>query len=75
MDYRERIPNQRLLPPATLTEEDEFYSECNAEGIKTFVDRVNGKPVRAYPYWIERPDCNWKAPVEEEDEDGDQDEG
>ncbi|WP_293356265.1 MULTISPECIES: hypothetical protein [unclassified Microcoleus] len=66
---------QRLLLPATLTEEDEFYAECSAGGIKNFVDRVNGKPVRAYPYWIDRPNCNWKAPVQEEYQDGDEYEG
>jgi hypothetical protein len=48
---------QRLLAPATLAEEDEFYAECNAEGIN-LVDRVNGKPVQVYPYWIGRPKCN-----------------
>jgi hypothetical protein len=73
---------QRLLSPATLTEEDEFYPECNVAGIN--VDRVNGKPVRAYPYWIDRPNCNWHSPpvaeyedvdeVEDEDEDDDVDE-
>jgi hypothetical protein len=60
---------QRLLSPATLTEEDEFYAECNVAGIN-LVDRVNGKPVRAYPYWIDRPNCNWHSPpVAEKDED------
>jgi hypothetical protein len=64
---------QRLLSPATLTEEDEFYAECNVAGIN-LVDRVNGKPVRAYPYWIDRANCNWHSPLVAEDEDVDEDE-
>ena len=67
--------SQKLLLPATLTEEDEFYAECNVEGIKTFVDRVNGKPVRVYPYWIDRPNCNWKAPRSREEDDWNWDDG
>ena len=35
---------QRLLAPATLAKEDEFYAECNVAGIN-LVDRVNGKPI------------------------------
>jgi hypothetical protein len=62
---------QRLLSPAILTEEDEFYAECNEAGIN-LVDRVNGKPVRAYPYWIDRPKCNWHSPPVTEDEDVDE---
>ena len=58
-----------------LTEEDEFYAECNAEGIKNWVDRVNGKPVQVYPYWIDRPDCNWHSPPEEEGKEVDENEG
>ncbi len=63
---------QRLLAPARLTEEDEFYAECNGAGIN-LVDRVNGKPVRVYPYWIDRPNCNWHSPPVAEDEDEDED--
>lgn len=63
---------QRLLAPATLTEEDEFYAECNVAGIN-LVDRVNGKPVGVYPYWIDRPNCNWHSPPVAEDEDEDED--
>jgi hypothetical protein len=62
---------QRLLSPTTLTEEDEFYAECNVAGIN-LVDRVNGKPVRAYPYWIDRANCNWHSPLVAEDEDVDE---
>jgi len=69
MNEPEQIKDQKLLPPATLTEEDEFYAECNIQGIN-LVDRVNGKPVYVYPYWIDRPNCNWHSPPEpEEDED------
>ncbi|MEG4916320.1 hypothetical protein [Microcoleus sp. B7-D4] len=68
MNAPEQIETQKLLPPATLTEEDEFYAECNASGIN-LVDRVNGKPVYVYPYWIDRPNCNWHSPPEPEDED------
>ncbi|MEG4535382.1 hypothetical protein [Microcoleus sp. D2_18a_D3] len=68
MNEPEKIKPQKLLPPATLTEEDEFYAECNANGIN-LVDRVNGKLVRAYPYWIDRPNCNWHSPPEPENED------
>jgi hypothetical protein len=74
---------QRLLSPATLTEEDEFYAECNVAGIN-LVDKVNGKPVQVYPYWIDRANCNWHSPpvaedeevdeVEDEDDDVDEDE-
>jgi hypothetical protein len=70
-----------LLSGAVLTEEDKFYAECNVAGIN-LVDRVNGKPVRVYPYWIDRPNCNWHSPpvagdedvheVEDEDEDVDE---
>ncbi|MEG4812450.1 hypothetical protein QUA82_33245 [Microcoleus sp. F8-D3] len=63
---------QRLLPPATLTEEDEFYADCHTNGIN-LVDRVNGKPVYVYPYWIDRPNCNWHSPPVAEDEDDDDD--
>ena len=58
---------QRLLPPAILSEKDEFYAECNIQGIN-LVDRVNGKPVYVYPYWIDRPNCNWHSPLEPEDD-------
>ena len=69
MNEPEQIEPQKLLPPAILSEEDEFYAECNIQGIN-LVDRVNGKLVRAYPYWIDQPDCNWHSPPEpEEDED------
>ena len=64
---------QRLLVPAMLTEEDEFYAKCNVAGIN-YVDRVNGKPVRVYPYWIDRLNCNWHSPPVAEDEDEDEDE-
>ena len=67
MNEPEQIKDQKLLPPATLTEEDEFYAECNIQGIN-LVDRVNGKLVRAYPYWIDQPDCNWHSPPEAEDD-------
>jgi hypothetical protein len=62
---------QRLLSPATLTQEDEFYAECNVAGIN-LVDRVNGKPVRVYPYWIDRANCNWHSPPVTEDEEVDE---
>lgn len=62
-----RIEPQKLLPPAFLTEEDEFYAECSTNGIN-LVDRVNGKPVYVYPYWIDRPNCNWHSPPEPEDD-------
>jgi hypothetical protein len=77
MNEPEQIKDQKLLPPATLTEEDEFYAKCNINGIN-LVDRVNGKPVWVYPYWIDRPNCNWKAPrsrEEEDDDDWDWDDG
>ena len=67
MNEPEQIKDQKLLPPATLTEEDEFYAECNIQGIN-LVDRVNGKPVYVYPYWIDRPNCNWHSPPEPEDD-------
>ena len=68
MNEPEAIKAQKLLPPAILSEEDEFYAECNIQGIN-LVDRVNGKPVYVYPYWIDRPNCNWHSPHEaEEDE-------
>lgn len=67
MNESEQIKDQKLLPPATLTEEDEFYAECNIQGIN-LVDRVNGKPVYVYPYWIDRPNCNWHSPAEPEDD-------
>ena len=67
MNEPEKIKDQKLLPPATLTEEDEFYAEYNTNGIN-LVDRVNGKLVRAYPYWIDQPNCNWHSPPEPEDE-------
>jgi hypothetical protein len=65
---------QKLLPPATLSEEDEFYARCNRAGL-SFVDRVNGKPLWVYHYSIDRPDCNWHSPpvIEDEDEYGDED--
>ena len=62
--------NRKLLSAAVLTEEDEFYAECNVAGIN-LVDRVNGKPVGVYPNWIDRPDCNWHSPPVAEDEDDD----
>lgn len=65
--------NRKLLSAAVLTEEDEFYAECNVAGIN-YVDRVNGKPVRVYPYWIDRSNCNWHSPPIAEDEDEDEDE-
>lgn len=66
---------RKLLSAAVLTEEDEFYAECNVAGIN-LVDRVNGKPVRVYPYWIDRPNCNWHSPPEEEEgEEVDENEG
>lgn len=68
MNEPAQIKDQKLLPPASLTEEDEFYAECNTNGIN-LVDRVNGKLVRVYPYWIDQPDCNWHSPPEPEDED------
>jgi len=64
------VNNRKLLSAAVLTEEDEFYAECNVAGIN-YVDRVNGKPVRVYPYWIDRPNCNWHSPPAAEDEDED----
>ena len=60
--------NRKLLSATVLTEEDEFYAECNVAGIN-LVDRVNGKPVGVYPYWIDRPNCNWHSPPVAEDED------
>lgn len=69
MNEPEQIKDQKLLPPAILTEEDEFYASFNTRGIN-LVDRVNGKPVYVYPYWIDRPNCNWHSPHKpEEDED------
>ncbi|MCC3595788.1 MULTISPECIES: hypothetical protein [unclassified Microcoleus] len=69
MNEPEQIKNQKLLPPAILTEEDKFYASFNTRGIN-LVDRVNGKPVSVYPYWIDRPNCNWHSPNKpEEDED------
>ena len=62
--------DRKLLSAAVLTEEDEFYAECNAAEIN-YADRVNGKPVRAYPYWIDRPNCNWHSPPVAEDKDED----
>ncbi len=62
-----------MLPPATLTEEDEFYAECNTNGIN-LVERINGKPVQVYPYWIDRPNCNWHSLPLTKDEDEDEDE-
>ncbi len=56
-----------MLPPAILSEEDQFYAECNIQGID-LVDRVNGKPVYVYPYWIDRPNCNWHSPPDPEDD-------
>ena len=38
-----------FLPPAKLTEEDEFYADCNERGIN-LIDRVNGKPIWIYHY-------------------------
>lgn len=66
---------QKLLPPATLSEEDEFYARCNRKGL-SFVDRVNGKPLWVYHYSIDRPDCNWHSPpvIEDADEYGDEEE-
>ncbi|MEG4007698.1 hypothetical protein QUA41_17560 [Microcoleus sp. Pol11C1] len=68
MKRSEPIKDQKLLLPANLTEEDQFYAECNTNGIN-LVDRVNGKPVYVYPYWIDRPNCNWHSPPVAEDED------
>lgn len=59
-----------MLAPATLAEEEEFYAECNVAGIN-LVDRVNGKPVQVYPYWIDRANWNWHSPPVAEDEDED----
>lgn len=56
---------RKSLSPATLFEDDEFYAEILGKGIN-LVDRVNGKPVRVYPYWIDRPQCGWHSPLEEE---------
>ncbi len=67
------MSERKLLSAAVLTEEDEFYAECNAVGIN-LVDRVNGKPVRAYPYWIDRANCNWHSSPTAEDEEVDDDE-
>lgn len=67
MNEPELIKDQKLLSPAALTEEDEFYAECNINGIN-LVDRVNGKPVYVYPYWIDRPNCNWHSPPKPEDD-------
>jgi transcription elongation factor Elf1 len=63
-----RVNDRKLLSGAVLTEEDKFYAECNVAGIN-LVDRVNGKPVRVYPYWIDRPNCNWHSPPVAGDED------
>ncbi len=71
MKRSEKIKDQKLLLPANLTEEDQFYAECNTNGIN-LVDRVNGKPVYVYPYWIDRPNCNWHSPPVAEDEDEDE---
>jgi hypothetical protein len=62
---------QRLLSPATLTEEDKFYAECNVAGIN-LVDKVNGKPVQVYPYWMDRANCIWHSPPVAEDEEVDE---
>jgi len=51
---------QSLLPPATISDDDEFYAECGAESIN-LVDRVNGKPVAVYHYSIDRPNANWHS--------------
>lgn len=67
MNEPERIKAQKLLPTVFLSEEDEFYARCNIQGIN-LVDRVNGKPVDVYPYWIDRPNCNWHSPPEPEDD-------
>ena len=77
------MSDRKLLVAAVLTEEDEFYAECNVARIN-LVDRVNGKPVRVYPYWIDRANYNWHSPpvaedeevdeVEDEDDDADEDE-
>jgi hypothetical protein len=71
MKRSEQIKDQKLLLPANLTEEYQFYAECNTNGIN-LVDRVNGKPVYVYPYWIDRPNCNWHSPSVAEDEDEDE---
>jgi hypothetical protein len=60
-----------LLFATVLTEEDEFYAECNVARIN-LIDRVNGKPVRVYPYWIDRANCNWHSPPVGEDDEVDE---
>lgn len=63
------------LPPSKMTTWDKFYAGCNDKGIN-LIDRVNGKPVVVYPYWIDRPNANWKAPKQAEawDENDDENE-
>ena len=61
--------------PQFLQKKTNSTLSCNVAGINLVDDRVNGKPVRAYPYWIDRPNCNWHSlPVAEdkyEDDDDD----